>query len=233
MAQNVEFANPLNHSIESRLGPERVIYRESEFPETIKQFKGGTGGDSLQLPVSMGDEIERSSCHFTGIEQLQRPGGSISRILKHSEPGFFTGVVQFRKFLLRHENFASHFEPRWSGPLQSQRDSGNGPNILRDDIPSCPVASGDREIEMAVAIVECYGDTVDLRFDRDRNFGIPDPFEEPLKKGGQFLFGKHVIDAQHRNFMGSLLEPFDRLSPHSPGRRVGARKLRESSFEKL
>ena len=141
------------------------------------------------------DTFQAAAAHLFRVEGLEGACGGVAGVGKGSVPYIRAFLVQGVEGSEGHVDLAPYLEVPGHVP-DVGRYGGNGPDILGNVVPHCPVPPREGPYELSPGITEADGRTVELQL------ALPDPPVEVL----QFLYIIGVSQRKHGPAVAELTE---------------------------
>ncbi len=168
-----------------------------------------------------------------GIEVAQRARRGVAGIRKARLPFGVALGIQTIECSPIHDHLAANFVLRPVRPGGLQRQRFDGPRILCHVLADGSVASRDRLVEPAVAIVRRQRKPVHLQLDRIAIGLIAQQLAHAPVEVDQLALIERIVETQHRRRVPDLDESLARLAAHALRRRIRGRQFRMRGFERL
>ena len=166
------------------------------------------------------------------IEQPNRPGRTVPRVLERLFAPFGLHLVEFDEVGVRDVRLAADFKHRGNVIAdQLQRAIDHRPHIVRHVVADPAVAAGRPLHEQTVLIAQSHGHAVDFQLDDPLDRLARQQLGRLLGVGSELFEIVGVIDRQHRHAMLDRIEFVDRGVADASRRTVGRRQLRINRFE--
>ena len=174
--------------------------------------------------MAVSEEGERAGGDDPGVELLEGSCGGVARVGEGGETLLVALLVHGCEGGIWHEDFAADFEYGRDGKLgllgskmqpllECEGNVSDGADVLGDIVAGGAVAAGGSVFQGAVFVEKGDGDTVDFRLHRYGDFLAAEVFLEAFVECDEFGFGnlrvlqfKHIVDAEHRHWVGDLGE---------------------------
>ena len=174
-------------------------------------------------------------CQFR-VELAQTSGRSVTWIDEGLLPAFPRRRVVGLESGARHEYLTANLE--YVGkiiPSNSQWNRLDRPRVMRDVLTGSPVTACRGDLEHAIDVHEADRSAIELWFRGvfDLAVGQVEPLSDTLVEVAEFLFGKRVVQRQHRQPVCHRAEAGDGFVANSLGRRIGSDEFGVISFQAL
>ena len=215
--------------------------REPVFAQLPHELKVGRRDGAGVRAGRVREELEPALGADGGVALLNCSRRKIARIRVRLElpaggaRSFVLHIVNAREIVVRHIDFAAHFEPVGRAFGERERHVANRAHVRGNIFAKGPVAARERANELAVFVMEGRGDSVDLE--------LADPREGLvglLLRGGdelaQFPFVIDVLNREHGNVVADDFRFSFELLSDALGRARGEHKFGElllQAFELL
>ena len=170
----------------------------------------GRRGQLAHLAPAVGEKAERPRRGDGGIELAQRAGGRVARVGEHLPAFRLLPLVERQEGLLGHVDLAAHLadlgdvaSPKLLRHVFKRADIGG------DVFALGAVAARGRGDELAGLIAQRHREPVDLRFGAEIDPLVVAELEEAPDAADEIqhiLFGKCVVERQHRHRVPNFLE---------------------------
>ena len=231
MAERLEFVDRAVDFVHAAARPSSRLDGEAERPQALRE-RAVRGG--VRLAAQRSDTVEnrgeRALRHLARVEQLERAGGGVARILERFLAAGDLLAREFEEAALGHVDFAARLE-RLRLARNAQRQRPDRARAGGDVVADLAVAARGRDGEDAALVDRAEREAVDLGLDdvvdrlpsRDR--------ADHCVEIRQFRAVVGVLERLHRKRVRDFFEAVERRAADALRGRIGRAQLRVGGLE--
>ncbi len=198
--------------------------REAQPGQPLEPLRVAVQVVALDPGQLVAEQAQGAAGRLPRVEEPDRPGGRVARVGELRLARRPPRAVELGQTAARQVDLAPHLE-QGRGADHRQGQLADGAGVGGDVVPHHPVAAGHRPHQETALVDEGDRHAVDLELGRQPGGRRPQLAGDPLVPGLQLALRVGVVEGQHGQGVGHLLEPGERLATDPPGGRVGRRQV--------